>query len=321
MSYQVDVSFPPMSKMISGLGPMRVPALDFTIELDTKEVKGFLGRRGVFRILKPIPRDIRTIVGDVPTGTWEQGKTGFYLYGEADWGKAILELRQYGGNNDPKGPAFALPRKGNVGATLYDWEGSWTASAKPLPKTWVGIMAKGSGGVLIGAEGGVGALVTLDWATHGVGFCYGAGRVIAGGGFSGGLALVIATGFEDASKFEGFASDGGDWALSFGPNLKGVIASGRLAKLQPLLKAMGSVTPNAVLSRVEEAAEMNRFAKFIRSGENSKEIYGVAKGVMQAMLIDTDYQNVTAIDIPLAGGGAEAGIYYSWSRYKVLSRW
>jgi hypothetical protein len=42
---------------------------------------------------------------------------------------------------------------------------------------------------------------------------------------------------------------------------------------------------------------------------------------MQTALVDTDYQNVTAIDVPLAGAGTEAGFYYAWSKYNLLTSW
>jgi hypothetical protein len=196
---------------------------------------------------------------------------------------------------------------------LYGLNGNWKASAQPLPKTWVGIMGKGSAGAIIGLEGGIGALAALDWSRQGICFGFGAGRVIAGGGFNGGLALVVATGFADAGKFEGYTSSGADWALSIGTNLKSISSTGKLTKLGPILKTLGAV--DASVNKAEA------YAKAIHSGEYSKEIYGVVKGAMQAILVDTDYQNVTAIDIPLASAGAEAGFYYSWSMYSVLKRW
>jgi hypothetical protein len=309
MSYQVDVRFPGMTTARE-----RVPAMSFTVDLDTKCLSGSIPgfRRYVWRLLKPIPPNIRLILGEQPTGTWTKDSVGIALYAEADRGTVMMELRQVG-IDTPNGPAFALPRSGNAGATIYALEGRWSASAQPLPKTWVGIVGKGSAGALIGAEGGIGALVALDWSRQGVCFSFGSGRVIAGGGFSGGLALVVATGFESGSKFDGYVCSGADWALSIGPNLKGISMSGKLHKLGPILRVLGAA--DTVQSKAEA------YSKAISSGEYSKEIYGVVKGVLQTALIDTDTQTVTAIDVPLASAGAEAGFYYAWSQYNVLNRW
>jgi hypothetical protein len=85
----------------------------------------------------------------------------------------------------------------------------------------------------------------------------------------------------------------------------------------PLLKALGTI--DLALGTLEQKAA--KLGDKLKTGEHTNEIYGVAKGATQPCLIDMDYQNVTAIDIPLTSGGAEAGIYYSWSSYKLLSRW
>ena len=294
MSYQVDVSF---------------PGLTCTIELDTKAMEGSVPgfRRYVWRVHKPIPTNIRALVGDSGIGTWTKSSVGFSLYKESNWKDVFMELRQKG-NDNPNGPAFAVPR-----GTAYTWEGSWAASSVNLPKTWVGIMGKGSAGLGIGVEGGITALSSLDFANHGVCLSFGAGRVIAGGGFSGGLALVIATGFETASSFDGWVGTGGDWALSIGENLKSIVSCGRLAKLKPILKALSTID--------ETVGTLDKYSKAVSSGEHSKEIYGVVKGALQGTWVDTDTKNLTAIDLPLASAGAEAGIYYSWSRYKLLKRW
>lgn len=292
----------------------RVPPMKFTLDLDTHALDdatyGF--RRYVWRLLHPIPSDIRLLLGDKPTGTWTQNSTGFSLYGQSNRSLVLMELRQVG-IDSPNGPAFTMPTPGAAGGTFYKLRGTWSASAKPLPKTWVGIMGKGSVGAIIGAEGGIGAVAALGFGNHGACFSFGSGRVIAGGGFSGGLALVIATGFDSCRSFDNYWSKGADWALSIGENLKSVAAAGRLSKIAPVLKTLSAV--NTSVGKAES------YSKVVSSSEFSKEVYGVMKGVMQTSLIDTDSQNVTAIDIPLAGVGAEAGFYYSWSQFNLLKGW
>ncbi len=290
----------------------RVPAMKFTLELDTKSLDdSMIGtRRYIWRLLHPIPPSIGLLLGDKPMGTWTQNSVGFYLYPQSNRSNLLMELRQVG-NNDPNGPAFGLPQN-----NAYALRGIWSASAKPLPKTWIGVMGKGSAGLFLGAEGGVGALVALDlggFGKHGVVFSVGTGRVITGGGFSGGLALVIATGFENARKFDNYSSDGADWALSIGENFKGLAASGKLASVTPVLKTLSAIQTSA--------DKADAYRKIVCSKDFGKEIYGVMKGVMQTALVDTDYQNVTAIDVPLAGAGTEAGFYYAWSKYNLLTSW
>ena len=53
------------------------------------------------------------------------------------------------------------------------------------------------------------------------------------------------------------------------------------------------------------------------------ELPGIGKGFVNGygMLVDTDKKNMVAVDIPLAGYGAEIGVYYGWSKSKVLKTW
>ena len=288
--------------------------MKFTLDLDMKSKDDAIPglRRYVWRLLSPIPAHIRLLLGDSPMGSWTQNSTGFSLYAKADRSTVVMELRQVG-IDSPNGPAFGIPKPGRSGGEAYHLRGTWSASAKPLPKTWVGIMGKGSAGLGLGAEGGVGAVAALGFGNHGACFSFGSGRVIAGGGFSGGLALIIATGFNSSRDFHNYSSEGADWALSIGENLKSIATSGRLAKLGPVLKALSAVD--------KSVTKAEQYYKAVYSSNFSKEIYGVMKGILQTSLIDTDAQNLTAIDIPLAGVGAEAGFYYSWSQYKLLKSW
>lgn len=322
MSYYVDVNFSGRTTDNSGFGQ----PMSCTIELDTKSTEGRVFSRNVWRVQKPVPASLRDFVGTGASpsmGTWTKEADGFHLFPESDWNNECMELRLDMGAA-ASGVAFGKMMQGRSG-NYYKYEGTWGATDKPLPHTWVGVMGKGSAGLAVGAEGGVAALVEVTTGFHGISFCFGAGRLIIGGGFSGGLALVIATGFKDANGFEGYTSSGADWALSFGPNIKAVAMSGKLARLNPILKKCASGI-NTVVTKAEEGAremalKADSMKRIVTNGENAKEIYGVAKGAIQGYLIDTDYQNVTAIDIPLAGAGTEAGFYYAWSRYKTLSRW
>jgi hypothetical protein len=319
MSYQIDVDFPGLVSSME-----RIPAMRFTLQLDTQSMdQAMYGmRRYIWRLLHPIPPQIRLLLGDKPMGTWTQNSVGFSFYPQSDRGTLLMELRQVG-NNSPNGPAFALPRSNNS----YGLKGTWSASAKPLPKTWVGIMGKGSVGLGLGAEGGVGAVVSLDsGCRNGAVFSFGSGRVIIGGGFSGGLALVIATGFDSARKFDNFWTDGKDWALSVGTNFKGLAAGGKLSRINPVLASLAAVGQTtdrlqalATAKATTETAGVWR--KMVSSETFGKEIYGVMKGITSGALINTDTQTVTAIDIPLASAGTEAGLYYSMSQFNLLASW
>jgi hypothetical protein len=247
---------------------------------------------------------IRALIGDASSGVYKEPLTDWIqLYSNA--GGLLFELR---GAEHAQGPAKAGLANGR-----FLVSGTWRASRMDPPGVWHGLMLKGGGGAIVGGEGSVCCLVKGGNPSTGVELGTASGRLGVTVGGSAGFCFVIATGFANGSAFDGYTSDGGDWALSFGPKIKSVIAASRLPTALVRLAEM--------VQTLEEAAKVKALTRFVRDPENSREIYSVAKSVQASYLIDDEYQGIVALDIPLAGVGAEVGIYYQWSRCKVWLQW
>lgn len=192
--------------------------------------------------------------------------------------------------------------------------GRWYPSDKPIPHTWYGLMFKGGGGVVLGAEGQVAALLSAMDRRHGCTIGALSGRLGPVGGASAGLAVVFATGFTTPSEFSSFSADGFDWALSFGAKFSSFVkGAGKLSAL-----AAGGA---AMLERLEGAARIKALEQVMLKPEMGAEIYGIGKSLISGSLIDTDQQVITVVDIPMVGGGAEIGLYYAKTGYKCMSEW
>lgn len=208
------------------------------------------------------------------------------------------------------GTAYGPSRRANQ---LPD-TGRWCPSDKPIPHTWFGLMVKGGGGLALGAEGQVAALMSAIDRRHGCTIGALSGRVGPVGGGSIGLGAVFATGFTTADDFSNYSANGLDWALSFGTKFSSFVkGAGKLSSL-----ASGAAE---MLARLEGAARIKALEQTMLKPEVGAEVYGIGKSLISGSLVDTDLQSITVVDIPLAGVGAEIGIYYAKTGYKCLSEW
>lgn len=291
-------------------GKARQPG-NFRIQLDNPQaaVYGvswtkFIGS-ATWRLIAPYPASRDALQGWV-TGKYRIDKLTGYIQLCGDDGSLLAELRSVEAGS---GPAFALPQ-GNH----FQSQGSWSAAGFCSANVWMGVQFKGGGGLIGGVEGSIGAVVNSVRLTNGSSLISGGWRAGAVGGASGGLALLIATGFKSARDFNGYNSSGLDWALSFGPKWSGILKSaGKLDKLEAFAHGM--------LDVIDNASRADRLVKFMKNPEATKEIYGVGKSLLSGTLVDDEYQGICAIDIPMAGMGAEIGIYFASSTFKTLSAW
>lgn len=267
-----------------------------------KQVIG-LDADGTWRLAKPMSPHHRFFTRD-GRGSWYHDMAGTYVLRDLA-GKTIMELR----GND-KGSAFYFPEnRGFWKGTRYNGQGRWQPSASTMARTWVGLMIKGSVGAAVSGEVGVAGMLSL-WpgSSHACLINSTCGRLGAIAGFSGGAALVIATGFSKPADFHGYTSAGLDWALSVGAKIKGV-ANPKWAKLARLVDGFN---------------DQSVFAEAFMKGSNPKyqalrkELPGMAKTVFSSVMIDHDIKNILVIDVPAAGGGAEVGIYYGWSQTRLM---
>ncbi len=292
---------------------VNIDALSTQVELQTKQYSVF--RPGdLFTSPQWWARGVTSI-----SPTMRAGFPGFVGYGTYKEVSGIsIELF------NPDGSRFAyLGLAGGLGGgTAYGppvgaqmpRTGRWHPSNKPVPHSWVGLMAKGGGGLVVGGEGQVAALLSCTDRGHGCGI--GALGVRGGASIGGavGLAVVFATGFTKPDDFSAYTADGLDWALSFGGKWADIVKGG--GKLGTLLKGA-----HLMLERLDEAARFKALKDIALKPGVETELYGIAKGVWSATLVDTDYQSITVIDIPMAGVGVEIGVYYAKTGYRCLSDW
>lgn len=280
-------------------GAQTVPRHTFRIAFDAT---------GDWRLQAPMTPHWRSLFGEA-MGKWKKDMAGTWICMDSKRQKTLLEIRRI---DNLKGEVFFWPRAGNYGAVLYDGSGTWKPSDAPQAKTWVGVAVKGGAGAGVSGEAAFGAVMQL-WGKNdgGCSFMTTTGRLGAVAGFSGGLALVYATGFPSAREFHGFASSGADFALAFGPKIAGAVSP-----------AWAKVAKTA--QGFDGGAEL---VEGIVKGGNPKyatlrsELPGIAKSISSAALIDPDEQNITIIDVPMAGAGAELGVFYGWSNTRLLSSW
>jgi hypothetical protein len=303
MSIILDVDFDGGYHAIMTAGggqPTQVPKHTFSIALDST---------GEWRMVRPLSPYWRYLVPQEPRGRWRKDISGAFIL--MDVGNSV-EIFRLMSSEACAGAFWCWQRAGNRGATMFDGSGSWKPTDQPLPKSWIGVMVKGSANVVVGADGGFAGVMQL-WGdnTHGCTFFSKSGRLGAVAGFSGGLALVYATGFDRADQFNGFSSSQADFALAVGAKVSAFVNPNFARLLGSLGKFEGGVeTVESLVKGVNP-----------KYGKVRTELPGIAKALSQKCLIDSDAQSITVIDIPLAGGGAELGIYYGWSSTNLLSQW
>jgi hypothetical protein len=261
--------------------------------------------KSTWRLIAPFPASRDALQGWT-SGNYNVDKLTGYIQICGTDGALLAELRSV---EDGSGPAFALPQ-GNQ----FQSQGSWRAAGYCSANVWMGLQFKGGAGLIGGLEGSIGALVNSVRLTNGCSLVSGGWRAGAVGGASGGLALLIATGFKSSRDFHQYKSSGLDWALSFGPKWSGILkGAGKLDRIESFAHGMLDVLDNA--------SRADRLAKLMKNPEATKEIYGVGKSLLSGTLVDDEYQGICAIDIPLLGGGAEIGVYFASATFRTLSEW
>jgi|GEM_PF-3088444 len=266
-----------------------------------------LEKNNTWRLASPLHPDWRYYIPDFAAGTWKTGiATELYFYGRN--GKECFLVRDYKKLN---GPAF-YGLQGN----RYEVSTRWKRTTRPLgPVTgcWSGIGVKGALGIGIGAEDVPAAVVSWDNKSKRASFNIISGRLGLSGGFSGGLALVVLTGFTDINHLNGYSLSGWDWTLSIGAKLKGL----------DKLEKTGSLLSDALAS-FNQLGKLNHFDDLIpaiKRNEQAADLVGAGKSVISSFGYDWKEKSVTVIDVPLAGGGAEVGIYLYYGSCKLLSQW
>jgi len=276
--------------------PARVGPMTFYVSLH---------KDGTWTCRRPIPQQWRYVIPEYASGFWYKDIAGFFVMKDHKKKQEVFELRSI---EKGSGPAFHW-LKGN----MYEGTGSWKPSPLPSQKMWAGVLVKGGGGLIVGAEGGAAAVVNVDQTKSGAVLGFGTLRAGIVGGASGGVALVICTGFGSVQEMNGFTSSGADFALAIGVKFSGFLKASKAAS--SLKKFEGG------LDAIEKAIHLGKDSEALK--KVLSEVPGAAKSAAAvcSVVVDTDEKNIVAIDIPMAGAGAEIGVFYGWSKVKVVSTW
>jgi hypothetical protein len=258
----------------------------------------------------PLPLTWRYFIPDFAGGRWHKEMGGTWVLLDQTGKKRVFELRKM---DDGTGPVFHWPEEGKRGAVLYRGQGYWIPAPLPSRRVWGGLMVKGGGGLVAGGEYGVGLVAHVETEHTGAVLQVMTARAGLSGGLSGGAAILVCSGFDSVKEMDGFKDSGIDYTIAIGAKFSAVL---KTSKLVGVLKGF-----EGGLESIEKAITLGRKSKL--GQEVLKEAPGLAKtaACSYGLVIDTDDQQIVAIDLPLAGGGAEIGVFYGWSQTKVLEQW
>jgi len=135
-------------------------------------------------------------------------------------------------------------------------------------------------------------------------------RLGVGWGFTAGVCLIVVTGVTQPSQLNGFQTGGKDFTLAFGEEWDKIVkAGGSAKKFAPIIKVIaeiGAKTPKALKAALK--AEPDRYGDLVKAVLQFRESLGAA----------AEEQNVYLVDIPWAGKGVEASVYFGVANYTAL---
>ncbi len=256
-----------------------------------------------WELLPPFHPEWEHYIPDYPAGTWSESSFQLTLTGQD--GQQCFAVRA-----PDKGEGIVFygeaPQYG-----VFPFKSTWRRAAKPLISgksgCWSGLALKGSAGVAIQGEEVVCLVRSWDNPSKGAWFNVLSSRLGLVGGFTVGVALVIVTGFPNIDHLHNHSVSGWDWSVSLGAKLSGFAKFG---KSGPML-----------LEMVKRINKVEDLIQTIKAGKNEKEIIGIGKAAYDNFGYDFEEQSVTVIDIPLAGTGAELGVYIYAGTCKLFSKW
>lgn len=256
-----------------------------------------------WELVPPFPTEWEYYIPDYPAGKWSQNSFQLTIVGQD--GQQCFALRS---PESSDGIAYygTAPQYG-----MFPFKSTWRRAARPLIKgqsgCWSGLALKGSAGVAIQGEDVVCLVRSWDNPSKGAWFNVLSSRLGLVGGFTAGVALVIVTGFPNINHLHDHSVSGWDWSVSLGAKLSGFA---KLGKTGPMLVEMAKR-----INKIEDLVQA------IKAGKNEKEIIGMGKAAYDNFGCDFTEQNITVIDVPLAGTGAELGVYIYAGTCKLFSKW
>jgi len=168
---------------------------------------------------------------------------------------------------------------------------------------WFGAGAKGGGGAGVGLD--VASAVMFNTKDKANWFAIAAGterKLNIGAGASGGLVVCFATGMYHPNEFNRIELAEWDWAFSVGA--KWLSFAGWVAKAPKIHKLVSAMT----IAKYSNGDTITELAYILKNG---MALFGVKE--------DDPRPGFITIDLPMAGGGTEAAIYYGITRFQILS--
>lgn len=177
---------------------------------------------------------------------------------------------------------------------------------------WFGVGGKaGTMFAVVGIETLVGYVASLDDLGKGMAIGASINRLGVGVGATGGACFIFITGVSSPGQVNGFQQGDVDFNLSLGGNWGKVAqTAGKVKRLQPLIEAfakLGAKTPGGLKTVLK--AHPDKWVELIKTAKTMKDFIG----------IDPNGEpNVFVFDIPYAGGGVEASVFYGVSNFDAM---
>ncbi len=177
---------------------------------------------------------------------------------------------------------------------------------------WFGLGGKaGTMFVVAGIETMTGYVASLDDLGKGILLTASINRLGVGWGVTGGACFIYVTGVSNPQRLNGWQQGDPDFNLSLGGNWgKMAQAASKVEKLKPLIDVIskiGAKTPSGLKQVLK--AKPDKWVELIKAGKTVHDFIGIdPKGE----------PNVFVFDIPFAGGGVEASLFYGVSNFNAV---
>jgi hypothetical protein len=177
---------------------------------------------------------------------------------------------------------------------------------------WFGVGAKaGTQFVVVGIETLTGYVASLDDLGKGLAVGASINRLGPGFGVAAGVCFIYITGVRGPGDLRGHQQGDWDFNVSLGGNWsKAAQAASKAKKLQPLIDAvtrMGARTPSGLKAALK--ADPDKWVELIKTARSVKDYLG----------IDPHGEpNVFVLDVPYAGAGVEASVFFGVSNFEAL---
>jgi len=177
---------------------------------------------------------------------------------------------------------------------------------------WFGVGGKaGTMFAVVGIETLVGYVASLDDLGKGMAIGASINRLGVGVGATGGACFIFITGVSSPSQVNGFQQGDVDFNVSLAGNWgKLAQSAGKVKKLEPLIEAfakLGAKTPGGLKAVLK--AHPDKWVELIKTAKTMKDFIGIDPSAAP---------NVFVFDIPYAGGGVEASVFYGVANFDAM---